>query len=111
MAGGCLWAALAGLAAGCAQPKTGEVATANPPLDQQIQYRMIGVADNAAPPEESSRAKAAPAGEEAAASAAEYVLQPGDEINIKIYQEPELSGLFKLDPEGEIRHPLLGTVP
>ncbi len=40
-----------------------------------------------------------------------YVLQPGDEIDIQVYQEPELSGTFRLSPAGEIRHPLLGTVP
>lgn len=41
----------------------------------------------------------------------EYLLQPGDEIDIQVYREPELSGVFQISPEGEIRHPLLGTVP
>ena len=40
-----------------------------------------------------------------------HILQPNDEIDIQIYREPDLSGLFKLGLNGEIRHPLLGAVP
>ncbi|MGD9781859.1 MAG: polysaccharide biosynthesis/export family protein [Kiritimatiellia bacterium] len=46
----------------------------------------------------------------AAASANAYALQVGDEIDIQVYREPELSGAFKISPAGEIRHPLLGSV-
>lgn len=44
-------------------------------------------------------------------SAAEYVLQTGDEIDIQVYREPELSGAFKINPAGEIRHSLAGSIP
>lgn len=44
-------------------------------------------------------------------SANEYVLQAGDEIDIQVYREPELSGAFRINPSGEIRHSLAGTIP
>ena len=40
-----------------------------------------------------------------------YILQPGDEIELQIYREPEISGTFRLNPAGEIRHPLAGAIP
>lgn len=40
----------------------------------------------------------------------EYVLQVGDEIDIQVYREPELSGTFKINPSGEIRHSLVGSI-
>lgn len=43
--------------------------------------------------------------------ASAYLLQPDDEIEIQVYREPELSGIFRLNPEGAIRHPLLGSIP
>ena len=47
----------------------------------------------------------------AAAASDAYVLQAGDEIEIQVYREPELSGTFKLNAAGEIRHSLAGAVP
>ena len=52
-----------------------------------------------------------PAAVPAHAPAHEYVLQAGDEIDIQVYREPELSGTFKLNAAGEIRHSLVGPVP
>jgi protein involved in polysaccharide export with SLBB domain len=43
-------------------------------------------------------------------SADEYVLQPGDEVEVQVYREPELSGSFQLKSSGQIRHPLIGSV-
>ena len=40
-----------------------------------------------------------------------HVLQAGDEIDVQVYREPELSGTFKLGAAGEIRHSLIGVVP
>ena len=31
-----------------------------------------------------------------------YILQPGDEIELQIYREPEISGTFRLNPAGEL---------
>lgn len=65
------------------------------------------------PPEGSlSRAEAAP-GAQVMTNAAprEYVLQAGDEIDLQVYREPDMSGTFKISPSGEIRHSLIGTVP
>ena len=45
------------------------------------------------------------------ATASEYILQAGDEIDIQVYREPELSGTFRIGPTGEIRHSLVGAVP
>lgn len=44
-------------------------------------------------------------------SASDYVLQSGDEVDLQIYREPELSGLFRIGPSGEIRHSLVGAIP
>ena len=41
----------------------------------------------------------------------ESVLQVGDEIDIQVYREPELSGTFKINAAGEIRHSLAGSIP
>lgn len=41
----------------------------------------------------------------------EYILQSGDEIDIQVYREPELSGTFRINPSGEIRHSLAGAIP
>jgi protein involved in polysaccharide export with SLBB domain len=43
-------------------------------------------------------------------AADEYELQAGDEIDIQVYREPELSGTFQVKPSGQIRHPLVGSV-
>lgn len=40
-----------------------------------------------------------------------YRLQPGDRVNIEVFREPEISGVFQLNPDGQIRHPMLGNVP
>ena len=44
-------------------------------------------------------------------SSSEYILQAGDEIDIQVYREPELSGTFRINPAGEIRHSLAGAIP
>lgn len=41
---------------------------------------------------------------------APYLLQAGDEVNIQVFREPELSGKFLLSADGGIRHSLLGNV-
>ncbi len=38
------------------------------------------------------------------------VLLPGDEVDMQVFREPELSGVFRIGPDGNIRHPLLGDV-
>lgn len=61
--------------------------------------------------ESAKKPEASPSGETAAVAApSQYVLQPGDEIDIQIYREPELSGAFRIGPEGDIRHSLAGGV-
>ncbi len=40
----------------------------------------------------------------------DYVLKSGDEIDLQVFRESDLSGLFQLDQSGRIRHPLLGYV-
>lgn len=34
-------------------------------------------------------------------------LQPGDSVQIDVFREPELSGTFKIQNDGNLRHPLL----
>ena len=61
--------------------------------------------------EAAKKPEADPSGETTASAApSQYVLQPGDEIDIQIYREPELSGTFRIGPDGEIRHSLAGGV-
>jgi len=38
-----------------------------------------------------------------------YRLQPGDQVDLQVYREPQLSGTFQVDPAGLIRHPLCGA--
>jgi protein involved in polysaccharide export with SLBB domain len=47
-----------------------------------------------------------------AAQAAEqtYILGPGDQLRIAVYEEPELSGDFEVDSSGSISLPLIGEV-
>ena len=40
----------------------------------------------------------------------QYVLRPGDVVQIKVYQEEDLSALSRLDKEGSLTMPLLGLV-
>ena len=61
------------------------------------------------PRESAAAPRARPAG--VSGTAAEHVLQVGDEIDIQVYREPELSGTFKINPSGEIRHSLAGSIP
>ncbi len=58
-----------------------------------------------------SEARSPEASMASAEEAGTYVLQPGDEIDIQVYREPELSGAFRLNPSGEIRHSLAGAIP
>lgn len=48
--------------------------------------------------------------DEKADSSAGYCLQPGDEIDVQVYREPQLSGVFQVDTGGAIRYPLTGAV-
>jgi|GEM_PF-896075 polysaccharide export outer membrane protein len=80
--------------------------------------KRAAAAEQAATPKDPP-AEIAPSDEKAQApgtdgpsgSAAEHVLQIGDEIDIQVYREPELSGAFKINPAGEIRHSLAGAIP
>jgi len=40
----------------------------------------------------------------------EYILRPGDQVSMEVFREPNLSGTFRLDPTGSIRHPVFGTI-
>ncbi|MCE9616182.1 MAG: polysaccharide export protein [Lentisphaerae bacterium] len=39
-----------------------------------------------------------------------YLVQPGDSLKIEVYQEPDISRIFKVAEAGTINHPLLGKV-
>lgn len=45
-----------------------------------------------------------------AAIAGGYVLNPGDQVSLDVFREPDLSGTFQLESSGIIRHPLFGSV-
>ena len=106
---GCRWLLLAGLVAsglaGCKSPPP----TAPPPgvlgLPSPAKTKAVPRAKKvAAPPVEAAAAATN------TVTVQDYVLQPGDEIDVQIYREPGLSGTFRLTPAGEIRHSLAGTI-
>jgi len=37
-------------------------------------------------------------------------LGPSDVVEIRVYEEPRLSGVFRLDPDGTVQFPMVGTV-
>jgi protein involved in polysaccharide export with SLBB domain len=39
-----------------------------------------------------------------------YILRAGDQVSIDVFREPDLSGTFRLEASGAIRHPLFGVV-
>jgi polysaccharide export outer membrane protein len=39
-----------------------------------------------------------------------YVLSPGDKLNIKVFDEPELTGEYQIDEIGNIAFPLVGAI-
>jgi protein involved in polysaccharide export with SLBB domain len=52
-----------------------------------------------------------PTAEEArAASNASNTLGPGDVVEVRVFQEPDHSGIWRLSPEGTIDYPLCGKV-
>jgi polysaccharide export outer membrane protein len=42
---------------------------------------------------------------------AAYVLAPGDKVKINVFNEPDLTGEFQIDENGNIAFPLLGAIP
>lgn len=41
----------------------------------------------------------------------EYRLGPGDVLQVTVLGQPELSGKFRVGPEGSLSYPLVGTIP
>jgi len=39
-----------------------------------------------------------------------YLLSVGDQVSLDVFREPDLSGTFRLESSGVIRHPLFGSV-
>ena len=44
------------------------------------------------------------------ATTADVVLGPGDVVNIKVYREPDLAGVYRVGQAGDISFPLIGSV-
>jgi polysaccharide export outer membrane protein len=40
-----------------------------------------------------------------------YLLEPGNRVRVTVFNEPNLSGDFSLDPVGNIAFPLVGNIP
>ncbi|MGD9611320.1 MAG: polysaccharide biosynthesis/export family protein [Kiritimatiellia bacterium] len=85
-------------------------AAAKPPPPEAVRSAAEAEKTPAADKKRPRQAEKTPA-PEARRAAAAYVLQVGDEIDIQVYREPELSGAFKIGPAGEIRHSLAGAIP
>lgn len=52
-----------------------------------------------------------PAAEVGSAQAVGGTLGPGDVVEVRVFQEPEHSGTWRVSPEGTIDYPLCGKVP
>ncbi|MBI3316309.1 MAG: polysaccharide export protein [Candidatus Omnitrophica bacterium] len=39
-----------------------------------------------------------------------YTLRPGDKLSVKVFREPDLTGVFVVDGSGTLNYPLLGDV-
>jgi protein involved in polysaccharide export with SLBB domain len=52
----------------------------------------------------------APVDEVMSNTLAGFILSPGDEIDVQVFREPEFSGKFILDEDGQFRHPLMGMI-
>ncbi len=39
-----------------------------------------------------------------------FELQPGDRIEVVVYREEDLSGVYEVDPEGKLTFPLIGEI-
>src|SRR3989344_2789071 len=39
-----------------------------------------------------------------------FQLQPGDRLEITVYREADLSGVYEVDPAGRINFPLIGEI-
>ena len=37
-----------------------------------------------------------------------YQIQPGDRLDIKVYREEDLTGIYEVDPSGQLNFPLIG---
>jgi len=57
-----------------------------------------------------SRMATATASDSSAGLTEDYRLSAGDEVLIDVFREPELSGRFRVEASGGIRHPILGAV-
>jgi polysaccharide export outer membrane protein len=57
-----------------------------------------------------SRGATGPAVDEVAAAVGSSSLGPGDVIEVRVYQEPELSGVYQVGPEGDVTFPLCQRV-
>ena len=56
------------------------------------------------------RAAAPPPRDESAVALAASSLGPGDVVEVRVYQEPELSGLYQVGPQGDVIFPLCKRV-
>lgn len=46
----------------------------------------------------------------ASAQVQEYILQPGDVIDIQVVEHPEFSGRHKIRPDGRVNYPVVGEI-
>ncbi|HVT16736.1 MAG TPA: polysaccharide biosynthesis/export family protein [Thermoanaerobaculia bacterium] len=71
---------------------------------------LAGCTGNPAPFSPPAPAPALPAPPVAAAERSDYVLQPGDTVQIKFFYNPELDDLLPIRPDGKISLQLVGEV-
>ena len=88
-----LLAALAVPLAGSAQTAATESAAAPPPASTVVPVNTVGATTG-------SLTVASP----------QYVLRPGDVVQVKVYQEEDLTAVSRIGKEGTINMPLLGSV-
>ncbi len=110
-------------AAGEPEPVPGEPeGQPDPDTDAEASDASLVSADDDSPETETTAAEDAPEDSEAPPADAtpvpdaeatpdeRYRLRTGDEVQVEVFRERELSGAFRLRSDGAIRHPLLGAV-
>ena len=89
-------------------PAAPDVPAPENPVPDSVRERSDGVPPNSlagSGPAADGRTNRLPA-----APAAECQIHPGDTVHVAVYREEDISGDFKVSPDGSISHPLLGRV-
>ena len=108
-----LFLLLACLLAGCAlRTPPPEVTLAAASSSLAVESNVVENAEQTLPgiAVESDAAQSPESVTDATAGEALVTLEPGDTITIEVFREAEMSGAFRLNQDGNLRHPVMGSI-